>query len=354
MTFQLAATIYSGLEYFGATDVEGKQDHTPMWILFAGWLCVIPLLYFSHWSRGLWEKEVDFRSFTVPMNIHFVIHRNGEWTMLMLGESVLSLVIVDGIARINDGKYYLTFFLGVLNVIFLQFLYFKSQPHDIAHHAMRRSRHAGLSYNFMFQIYSAALIIVGVSYKLLLTEYTIKYAYDGARTLASEVGYLSNTERRKYISNFFCYGLAGTFVTLDFINLAHSGISATLHKCVFESRKLAAKALTLVVLTRCCIVIGVMVISQFISEDPQYIALLGFISVAMQVGIRFLQNLYFQAKSDHTPAHEEQNSISDADPDFGSNREINISELPEITDITDTLRGRGTNFDGHSSSDAGV
>ena len=92
---------------------------------------------------------------------------------LISGESVLSLVIVDEIARINDGEYYLTFFLGVLNVIFLQFLYFKSQPHDVAHHAMRRSRHAGLSYNFMIQVYSAALIIVGVSYKLLLTEVSI-------------------------------------------------------------------------------------------------------------------------------------------------------------------------------------
>lgn len=89
------------------------------------------------------------------------------------GESVLSLVIVDGIARINDGKYYMTFFLGVLNVIFLQFLYFKSQPHDVAHHAMRRSRHAGLAFNFIIQVYSAALIIVGVSYKLLLTEVSI-------------------------------------------------------------------------------------------------------------------------------------------------------------------------------------
>jgi hypothetical protein len=29
------------------------------------------------------------------MNIDFTLHRNGEWTMLMLGESVFSILIVD-------------------------------------------------------------------------------------------------------------------------------------------------------------------------------------------------------------------------------------------------------------------
>lgn len=86
MIFQVSATVYSGIQYFGALQVEKKLDHVPMCILLAGWLCVIPLLYFTHWYRGLWEREVDFRRFTVPMNIHFVIHRNGEWTMLMLGK----------------------------------------------------------------------------------------------------------------------------------------------------------------------------------------------------------------------------------------------------------------------------
>lgn len=152
----------------------------------------------------------------------------------------------------------------------------------------------------------------------------------------TEVGSLSNEERRKYISSFFSYGLAGTFVTLDLINLAHSGISATLRKCVFESKKLAVKALTLVVLTRCCIVICVVVISSFISEYPQYITLLGFVSVALQVGIRFLQNHFFQVKSDHTPVDDKKSSISAAGLDFGRDSAI-ISDLPEITDITATL-----------------
>ena len=45
------------------------------------------------------------------MNIDFAIHRNGEWIMLMLGESIFSLLIVEVPADSND--YYTTFFCGV-------------------------------------------------------------------------------------------------------------------------------------------------------------------------------------------------------------------------------------------------
>ena len=90
--------------------------------------------------------------------------------LVVLGESVLSLVIVDDIAKDNDRKYYLVFFWGVLGAIFLQILYFKSQPLDVSHHALRRSRLGGIAFNFLVQFYSAALILVGVSYKMMLTE----------------------------------------------------------------------------------------------------------------------------------------------------------------------------------------
>ena len=80
------------------------------------------------------------------MNIDFVIHRYGEWTMLMLGESILSLLIVNDISRNNESSYYLTFYLGIISVTLIQFLYFKSQAHDADHHAMRRTRNAGILY----------------------------------------------------------------------------------------------------------------------------------------------------------------------------------------------------------------
>ena len=40
------------------------------------------------------KKRSTFKRDFVPMNLKFVIHRNAEWAMLMLGESIFSLLIV--------------------------------------------------------------------------------------------------------------------------------------------------------------------------------------------------------------------------------------------------------------------
>ncbi len=90
--------------------------------------------------------------------------------MLMLGESILSLVIVDKAVDNNHMKHQSVFLRGVISVILLQVLYFTSQPHSKEGHAFRRSRAAGICFSFVNQFYSAALIIVGVSWKLMLIE----------------------------------------------------------------------------------------------------------------------------------------------------------------------------------------
>jgi hypothetical protein len=56
------------------------------------------------------------------MNVEFLVHRNGEWTMLMLGESILSL----------------------MTAILLQYLYFRSQPHNADDHAVRKGKNLGM------------------------------------------------------------------------------------------------------------------------------------------------------------------------------------------------------------------
>ena len=96
------------------------------------------------------------------------IHRWGEWTMLMLGESVLSLLIVD----VTETRgYYRTFFCGIVSITLLEFLHFRSQPHDPDDHALRRSKEGGIAFTFLMQMYSAALVILGTAYKMLLYEY---------------------------------------------------------------------------------------------------------------------------------------------------------------------------------------
>ena len=102
------------------------------------------------------------------MNINFCIHRFGEWTMLMLGESVLSLLIVD---VVETTPYYKTLFSGVISITLLEYLHFRSQPHNPDDHAMRRKKEAGLAFSYTMWIYSAALIVLGTAYKMLLYEY---------------------------------------------------------------------------------------------------------------------------------------------------------------------------------------
>lgn len=41
-------------------------------------------------------------------------------------------------------EYYTTFFCGILTVIALQYLHYRSQPHDPSLHAMRRNKDAGI------------------------------------------------------------------------------------------------------------------------------------------------------------------------------------------------------------------
>ena len=51
----------------------------------------------------------------IPMNISFYIHRMGEWTMLMLGECVFSLVIVD--VPDETSEFFFTFYCSILAVV---------------------------------------------------------------------------------------------------------------------------------------------------------------------------------------------------------------------------------------------
>lgn len=62
------------------------------------------------------------------MNIDYAIHRYGEWIMLMLGESVLSLLIV-GVKERDD--FYKTFYCGIISIALLENLHFRSQPHHV-------------------------------------------------------------------------------------------------------------------------------------------------------------------------------------------------------------------------------
>jgi hypothetical protein len=191
------------------------------------------------------------------MNISFVIHRYGEWTMLMLGESVLSLLIVD----VTEGSsYYKTFFSGIISItllgkkaipvvswsyvsrflthliFLLEFLHFRSQPHSPDDHAMRRKKEAGILFTILMQIYSTALIVLGTAYKMLLYEYVYEAGDSGkrmlfpvfSRLLAGSSGdddRFTTEDRRQKVAHFFCASMAIMYVH-------HDIHSTTLFECL--------------------------------------------------------------------------------------------------------------------------
>jgi PAS domain S-box-containing protein len=95
-----------------------------------------------------------------------LIHRYGEWVMLMIGESILSLLIVE---TVESQDYYVIALVGVLTVILIQTLKFESEPSHSDGHALWTSMTASIIYTTLIQILSIGLIAFGVSFKIMLT-----------------------------------------------------------------------------------------------------------------------------------------------------------------------------------------
>lgn len=343
------ATLYSGIVYFtpddandanansysrllAATDGNYSSDsaavhHLPIILLVCAWLSGIitqPIIILLRVVEGK-----GFKDLSVPLNIGYVIHRNGEWTMLMLGESILSLLIVEVSDEVTD--FYITFYTGILSVILLQYLYFKSQPHDPDRHAMRRSRLAGLSFSFLIHIYSAGLIIVGVSFKMLLTEYSKDYStYDGSsvsktvnRFLAgdSETPKYGKEESRQRIAYFFLIGLAIVFLCLDLINLTHG----SMERCHSSHGRIRLKGILLVVALRVGVIIFIGTACLYVTE-PVVVALVGLACIFIQILIRAMGTIFFPSQT----VHDHNGNVQPGQPNV-VDKECNEEHWPNTT-----------------------
>ena len=78
-------------------------------------------------------RRGDVRDWYVPANIDYLIHRYGEFVMLMIGEGVLSLLIVH---TVETREYDVVVFCGIVTIIFLFVLKTESEPSDPSTHAL--------------------------------------------------------------------------------------------------------------------------------------------------------------------------------------------------------------------------
>jgi hypothetical protein len=90
------AAIISGYGYFSAEveEEEERWENIPILLCLGGYICEQSFTLFDafYW---LPRSGRNFKEVRVPMNIDFTLHRLAEWVMLMLGESVLALLLVE-------------------------------------------------------------------------------------------------------------------------------------------------------------------------------------------------------------------------------------------------------------------
>ena len=100
-------------EYYGSS----ASTPTPIWKLSDLPFTLLAGYYLMSFvttalARLQQYKTIDIRKRFVPSNIDFEIHRYGEWILLMIGEGVLSLLIV---ATTESTDYYIIATIGKLS-----------------------------------------------------------------------------------------------------------------------------------------------------------------------------------------------------------------------------------------------
>ena len=182
---------YNKYEDAYTTGTQWSISDLPLSLCFIGYILNLLFTAFRK-IYTLDSKKRDVRDHYIPNNIDFMIHRYGEFTMLMLGEIVLSVLIVD---TVESRQYYAIACSGLLSVITIQALKFESEPSHADAHCLWRGIKSGLLFNYLVQLLSISLIAFGVSYKVMLNK---------VHTVESEeeyggYGYDENEERRRVL-----------------------------------------------------------------------------------------------------------------------------------------------------------
>lgn len=277
------------------------------------------------------------------MNVDFSIHRQAEWTMLMLGESILSLLIVDVPAE--DTEYFTTFYCSLLTVIFLCYLHFRSMPHSADDHVMRRSKNRAFVWYILNHAYSLSLVAIGAAFTLFLLSFSRTSEDDGYRrdlledstgssttnmvqTIlgSAEASFLTRAlagggdskfspeQLEERAANLFSAALAVIFFALDGMSLMHVGFSHSLKRCKCAKTKRYNIKGNFLVLCRVSLIVFAATLSQW-ETNPQNLALDALVVTISQIVLRKLGQTYLNKKLEHLTDSERGSSDEDDDDD---------------------------------------
>ncbi len=296
--FFILATVESGVSFFLKDDATCENNnHRPIWYFWAAWISWALTGYLGTVICTPKKRLVEV---SVPMNVHFCIHRYGEWFMLMFGESIISLLIVDG--NNESLSYNVAFFSGVLSVIFLAHLHYSGEPHAADRHALSRSRHSSYMYIVLVPVYSVVLISIGVSYKLFLYEFTTDNEYDKVRRQlggndeynneGEEAQYTFKQEQRqRYAANLFSASIAAALLLLDVKRLLHRGLRSIQR----QARTVSPVMLVAFVFLKYSVVVFLATLSVY-QYHPNVMTFSGLGAIIFQ---EYLYNFFFRRRVDN-------------------------------------------------------
>ena len=310
----------------------------------------------------------------IPMNVNFCIHRFSEWTMLMLGESILSLLTIPHPERTaaseqssdSNHDYWTTFYCSLLTVILMQYLHFRSMPHDADDHAMRRSKNRGSVWLFCKYAYSCALIALGAAFTLFVLSfsYTISIIDEDAindleqhfRILSSDqlgiptaaammmtgralsgsssdgamsISLNDYAKLEQQAAHMFSIAMAITFLSLDGMSVMHIGFGKCRQRLGGYCKESQAtydyntKGILLLAL-RVGTIVFVATLSQW-KTDPEGLAVIGLLLTIVQTVLRRMGITYLNKNLEHEATEDD----SDGNGDIGSRSGIGESEVGE-------------------------
>ena len=314
--FVVAAGDYIFVNTDDCMEQAEKGNRWPAYLIVVGSLCdwtVFPLVlsFVLIPSWGISHKQV-----MVPINIEYMIHRIGEWVMLMLGESVLSILTITHAPSTTTIPYAISFCAGILTVTMFQYLFFRTQPAEAKDHASRRSQVGGYFYIYCHTLYSASLILVGCAYKMMLSGQDI-LEQEEEEPVAFDI-----SER---IATVYAMSQAVSFLSLDLMTISHRGFKVNFSR--FRPY-IHGRARCAIIPTICMfldfLLIGLTLCLSFV-HDLTLLSVLGCLLVLCQVVLRTIGLKYFPV----TIAQMERACHPGEDCSFGGTKESGVEEDEE-------------------------
>ena len=196
-------------------------------------------------------------------------------------------------------------------------------------HAMRRNKVRGYAFLILVQLFSAALIILGASYKMLLYEFIYEdYDKDEGEDDSHRRGLLftlprktflhrwlaggeggallfDKEDRQQRIANFFCGSMSAVFLLSDLLIVVHKGIKEHMeHYRNTPAPKVVKLLAPLLLFVRLGVIAFFASLSQYVT-DGSMIAFVGLVCIVVELMLRVVGTALYREETEEDEAFRE-------------------------------------------------